>query len=1340
MNKLFIFLFCCFYAAFGFAHGDDKKVLLITGSHSSTSKNSLLKDQAKKYGVNIVVKNAASLDDELAVNEFLGADLVLFSGVSERDSKASFAKFTPILAGIDGRFIALRWLDADGLRKNVSVAEGERLDAYYSNGGIENMRRFAQYVHETVIEDSDEEVPAPIILPNKGIYHPEYTEKIFSSLEDYLSWHARLSKTPTEGLTSEGKLGKKPVVGLLFQRASLEAAETTLIDETIARFEKRGLEVLPFYFELSPRAKGYDDLLTLDGNVYVDAIANFRMIHWASQRKKEFEHLGVPVVQALSYFGGSQKDWEADSQGISAGMTPFQLVLPESSGVINPIIVAAMDRRSGKYQVIDYQLDHYVRSVSKLVDLKYKSNADKRISVMVWGDQDVGASFLNIPESLRSISSRLSDEGYGISKVKDSYFTDRIDRILSPFYRSYELQSLIDEDLADLMPVAEYLAWFNSLPEEVQNPINEFWGLAEDNFMVTKREGQSYFVIPRIRNGNMLVMRQPPRGSSEEEDKLYFHKATVPMNHYYLAAYYYGREYWGSDAIVHLGTHGSHEYLPGKERGLSLYDQSNLATWDTPIVYPFIVDNVGEAMQTKRRGSAVSIAHMTPPFAAAGIHGDLSDIHEVMHQYKNLDEGGVKEKTKQQVIDKCKELSLCEDLAWSDADIQANFSGFMDALHEYLEDLALQNQPLGLHSFGELPEEALVISTLIQMLGSDFYQQAAALESGNRHTHSHGGHTHSHDNDEHEHSGQGHHHNDEEDGLENSVGYETVKTYIVDGASIGNLDEALQASIKRGREVYAELTGIKELDHLVDSLAGKYIPVKTGGDPIRHPESLATGFNLYGFDPSKVPTKAAYEQGKEIVEGIISDYYTKHGRYPKKLAFSLWSIETMRQYGVLEAQALYAMGVRPVWRDDGRVTGTEIIPASELKRPRVDVVLSATGLYRDAFPNVMQWLAKAIEELAALKEEGNSIWDNAQRTKASLISQGIEESEAEYLSSVRIFSNESGNYGSGLGGSTIASDSWEADSKLADLYLARMGFFYGSDDSRWGQKAPEGVDLYAETLSGTDAALFSRSSNVYGLLSSDDPFQYFGGLALAIRNIDGKSPEMFISNLRDANRPKAESAAKFMSKELRTRAFHPRWVEEMKKEGYSGAVTMASNVSNFFGWQVMDPNIVREDQWQSFFEVYVEDSLDKGLNEWFEQVDPKAQASIIERMLEATRKEYWSPDKATLEKLVTRYQELVNKYDLVADNEKLREFASAQAAGFGLNLSLPQPEAPSLITDAPQGEQVEGQQLEKVEASSSESETRWLLIITGIACLLIFATGMAMQFRGQRSLNKTVNT
>lgn len=440
----------------------------------------------------------------------------------------------------------------------------------------------------------------------------------------------------------------------------------------------------------------------------------------------------------------------------------------------------------------------------------------------------------------------------------------------------------------------------------------------------------------------------------------------------------------------------------------------------------------------------------------------------------------------------------------------------------------------------------------------------------------------------------------------------------------------------------------------------------------------------------------------------------------------------MRHYGVLESQALYAMGVRPKWRQDGRVIGTEIIPASELKRPRVDVVLSATGLYRDAFPNVMQWMAKAIEELSQLKEEGNSIWQHSQATQAALIAQGLEEDEAVYLSSVRIFSNESGNYGSGLGESTIASDTWGGDSKLADLYLSRMGYVYGADVNRWGQSAPENVDLYAQNLSGTDIAMFSRSSNVYGMLSSDDPFQYFGGLALAIRNIDGVSPEMFIGNLRDAQRPKMENAATFLAKELRSRNLHERWVAEMKKEGYSGAVTMASNISNFFGWQVMDPNLVREDQWQSLFEVYVEDSLEQGLNEWFEEVDPKAQAAIIERMLEASRKEYWQADAQTLEILIKRYEYLVNNYDLVVDNNKLRDYIGEQSKGFGLNLSLPAPELAAQVTDqikaTEAAEKVQGQKLEQQEPST-KTPMPWLLIGAGLGCVLIFILGFLYQYR-----------
>jgi len=1281
------------------AAGDGKSILFLSGAHSNKAKVNLFRQAAAGKGLGVDQKPARQLEDTTeAAKLFESYDLIVFDGVSVRESKETYRKFAPVVKRLDSKFVPIQWLDGEELRKGVSREDAGILLDYYGNGGAENMSRMADFLNARIFASTGQAVEPPIVYPTVGIYHPSYDALVFGSLETYLRWRGE-------------RTGQKPVVGVLFQRSSIESASTQLVDETIKRLEARGALAVPFFFELSPQNSDYTPLLRKGGETFVDLIVNFRSIHWAGQRKIEFEKLGVPVMQALSYFDGDQKHWENNSQGISAGMTPFQLVLPESAGVTDPFIVAAVDRASGTTEVIDYQLQHLVDKALKVAALKHKPNGAKRLAVMVWGNRDVGASFLNIPESLRSIAARLNRESYDIPAVDSSYFTDRIDRILDPFYRSYQLDGLIEDDLAELMPVSDYLRWFNQLPEQVRKPIDDYWGEARDNFMVVSREGVNYFVLPRIRAGNLLVMRQPPRADNEEEDKRIYHKGTVPMNHYYLAAYYYARKYWGSDAIVHLGTHGSQEYLPGKERGLSLYDQGNLAVWDTPIVYPFIVDDVGEAMQTKRRGRATVVAHMTPPFAAAGLQGDLADIHELMHQYRSLDQGGVKEKTAQQIASRCVEKNLCKDIGWNREQINGDFDGFMEVLHGYLEELAGQNQPLGLHTFGELAEEPLLTSTLVQMMGREFTRRAGAFE---RQHYGRG-----------DRSGEAEHAEDLQagsDDLENLMGFKTVRDYVIGGADPSGLDGALQADIQAGRKHYENIAAISEWDHLVDFLAGNYVPVKNGGDPVRHPESLPTGFNLTGFDPGRVPTRAAYAQGLELTEQLIADYYQKHGRYPDKLAFSLWSMETMRHYGVLESQVLAAIGVRPVWSDDGRVVGSEIIPARELKRPRVDVVLSATGLYRDAFPNVMQWLAGAIREVAALREDNNSLWENTQKVKAELSAAGVDAAEAEYLSSVRIFSNASGNYGSGLGDAAIASDTWETDARLADLYLARMGYFYGEDDSRWGEKAPQGVDLYAKTLAGTDVALFSRSSNVYGLLASDDPFQYFGGLALAVRHIDGASPEMVISNLRDANSVKIESAAKFLAAELRTRQHHPRWIKEMMKEGYSGAVSMAGSVSNFFGWQVMDPNLVRGDQWQAFFEIYVEDKYQLQIGDWFEQVDPKAQAAIIERMLEASRKEYWDAAPETLRKLIERYQQLVNRHDLVADNEKLREFIGERARGFGLEVSLPAIEAPAAVL--PPTQLVEGQKLEKV-APSAEGEAASDFTLYGIllACLLFVLLG-----------------
>ncbi|HBY84416.1 MAG TPA: hypothetical protein DEO86_00940, partial [Colwellia sp.] len=531
---------------------------------------------------------------------------------------------------------------------------------------------------------------------------------------------------------------------VLLQRALIESEQTQLIDATIAQLEAKGVYVVPFFFELSPVSGDYSHLLQLpiagdkkgESNqdklsamqTDVDLIISFRNIHWANQRKVEFEKFNVPVMHAMTYYSGDKKAWENDLQGISANMMSFTLVLPENAGVTDPMIVAAMNMSDQNVEVIDYQLEHLINKAINVVNLKYKANEDKKLTVFVWGDKDVGASFMNIPESIEAISQRLANEGYNTSERDAEYLIANAKKILDPFYRDYQLTELLDNDLAELMPIDEYLTWFNTLPADLTQKITDHWGKPQDNFMAVEKDGKHFFILPRIRNGNMLIMRQPPRSDSKNDENMIYHQGLVPINHFYLAAYFYAREYWKSDAIVHLGTHGSQEYLGGKERGLSIYDQGNLAVWDTPVVYPFIVDDVGEAMQTKRRGRATVISHMTPPFAAAGLEGEIRNLHELMHQYKQLDQGGVKQKTATQLAKLCFDTNICKDLGWEQARIDQEFDKFIDALHIHLEALATANQPLGLHTFGHIPEQALTISTLVQMLGNDFTQRASEFE------------------------------------------------------------------------------------------------------------------------------------------------------------------------------------------------------------------------------------------------------------------------------------------------------------------------------------------------------------------------------------------------------------------------------------------------------------------------------------------------------------------------------------------------------------------------------------------------------------------------------------
>ena len=544
-------------------------------------------------------------------------------------------------------------------------------------------------------------------------------------------------------------------------------------------------------------------------------------------------------------------------------------------------------------------------------------------------------------------------------------------------------------------------------------------------------------------------------------------------------------------------------------------------------------------------------------------------------------------------------------------------------------------------------------------------------------------------------------------------------------------DKELKPYYEDAKKYYEGIQGSVELKNLLKALDGKYISTSTGGDPIRSPDILPTGRNMYGFDPSKVPTKAAYETGKELTEELIASYYAKHGVYPDKLAFSLWSIETMRHYGVLESQILYALGIKPVWKKGGRVVDMEIIPYKELKRPRIDVVISATGLYRDAFPNVMEYLDKAVKKIVELKEKSNFVRRNALALQKELEEEGMDEEKAKKLSTIRIFSNASGTYGTGLASKVMASGEWEDDAQMSDNYMDRMGFAFGS--GVWGEKVAK--KLYRKNLKGTDAAMFSRSSNVYGLLTSDDPFQYLGGIAQAVRNIDGKTPELFITNLRNKNKGKVESIQKFMSKELRTRYLHPQWIEAMQEEGFAGASEIVGLVQNAWGWEVMDPTTLRDDQWQEFVEVYVNDKHDLNMKEFFEKNNPDALAMITERFLEAIRKGYFKTDEKTIKKLVETYMEMANKHNVYTENEKFKEYVKGKAVGYGLSATLPakaQTEfntAPAqALSDAKQPEpKVKGQELTEQKNEPTKEDYRYLYFVLFI--LFVMMLGMLYEIR-----------
>jgi len=1278
-------------------------------SHTSKAKGELLTALSNDQPFSLVNFDATGKSESEIESAWKNSQLILLDGINPALSNWMFNKYQPLLERFaDVPVISLGDIDNPKMNQGLTPAIRHQIAAYFQNAGQKNYRNMMKYLSTAAFKLSHEKVESPHIVPKVGLYHTNFKHQVTQNSDAFFQWLA-----PQRN---------QSVIGIAIHRSVVDYQQQQIVDAIIAGLELKGAKAFGFFFEGEDEELTWPELLTdQQGNAKVDLIINYRALHYVEKRRKEFEQIGVPIIHALNYGDGDAKAFEKDNAGISASLTPFFLVMPEDTGSTDPVIISAHD--NGRKVVMQEQLNALIERAYNHSRLKHIANSDKRIATFIWnyppGEKNIGAAFLDVPSSLTEIVKSLKAQGYRVTEKDMQFFIDSAGELLRPYYRQENSAGLIEKNLADYLPLSVYQNWFNQLPDSVKQPIVERWGMPADNFMLTDHQGEQAFVIPRIQLGNFIVLPQGVRGENPKEHASLYHSTKTPVNHAYLALYLYTREVFKADAYIHLGTHGSQEWLTGKERGLSVWDAPNLAIGYIPVFYPYIIDNVGEAMQAKRRGRATIISHLTPGFAKAGLYADVAQLNELLTNYLMLEAGQTKANTQAEILKIANELNILKDLgieglrAKTDAGSEAaiftqKFDDNISKIQDHLKRLADQSQPLGVHTFGTLPKDAHLYSTLLQMLGEDFAKRASDYEKA-----------------------QGLSIKDEQAFDQRGVkklpaldGYQLLQAKI-EGRNLKGLSDQLSVDLAQATEYWKNFQQIAEINNLVSALSGKYIPVSHGNDPIRNPEAVPTGRNLIGFNPARVPSKEAFDAGATLMQQTIDDYHAKHGRYPEKLAFSLWSLETMRHQGALESQILYALGVQPKWNKQGNISELEIIPYETLKRPRIDVVISATGLYRDAFPNVMLRIADAIDKVAKLKESYNYVYRNSNALKASLLEQGKSEEDATYLSTVRIFSNESGNYGTGLAGASLASDTWETDDKLANLYLDRMGFAFGKDESRWSERV-SGDGIYKQVLSGTEGVIFSRSTNLYALLTNDDPFQYFGGIGLAVRSIDGKTPDMYVSNLRRKDQLKAQTMQDFLNQEMRSRYFHPRWIEAMQASGYAGATAIVDRVNNLWGWEVMTPDAVRDDHWQMFFSVYVEDKYALNMREFFEQANAEALAQIIERMLEAVRKGYWNTDAATIQKMVDTYTDLANTHDIETDNKKFTDYINEQAAGFGLAplmTALAQSQM-STTSTAAQKQQVSGQQLQQVEqTSSTKSKDLWVWLIM----LTIFATGFIAQ-------------
>jgi len=1152
---------------------------------------------------------------------------------------------------------------------SLGEVEREWVAAYFRNGGSANYRRLLDYTrHE---------------LDGKRWFaaSPEAAESIPDDVFFHLDEAVALEELEVfeEHLRAVGSYTPQGArVALVTSVPGPFNANRDHLDVIIRTLEERGMNVFP----ISARRKRLEMLRAVEPDLVV-YMPHGRLLDGPDSALAWLRERNVPVLSPLSVFG-PYEEWLEDDRGMFGSMLTMNVVLPEIDGAVAPFTVAAQFRDPAGYRIFDgipERVESFGDMVEQWLALARKPNAEKKVAIYFFrgpGLSALTAGGLEVVPSLHNLLLRLRDEGYRVDGLPDSEeaFAALIQKqgtVLEPYARG-AIESFFATGAPALVEVERYREWAGrGMPAELFRQVEEKYGPAPGRYLSTVRDGREHIGVARIEFGNVAILPQPLPAAGDDTFQL-VHGADVAPPHPYVASYLWSRYGFGADAILHFGTHGSLEFLPGKQIALSPLDWSDALIGTTPHFYVYTVSNVGEGIIAKRRSYATTVTHLTPAFQEGGTYDELGELEERLQTFSTMADGPLRAEYARSISARARALDLYPALRLDPSEDLTEEQIFQ--LTNLVEEIAYEKIPSGLYTLGRPYRPEQVLSTVRLMTIDPVAHSLADLDLvGGRVT----------DADLRNALLFNQRYRDPAGALIDRVLAQPTlvaqeierlvstddreRARAIAAASRGDVDPAEQRFSQAVLRIEESLSSVPvyldalrrspaaELDMAVNALAGGFVAPSPGGDPIRNPAAVPTGRNLFSIDAERTPSPEGWAVGVALAESLLESHLQAHGRYPRKVSFTLWPGDFIATEGATLAQAIYLLGVEPIRDPQGRVVDVRLVPADQLGRPRIDVVLQTAGQLRDLAASRLFLINKAVAmaaEAEAAEGSENFVRESAVRAEQALKERGLSPREARNLSTARVFGGIGGAYGTNIMGMVESGDRWSDEAEVARTYINNMGAMYGREDG-WGD-FQDGV--FEAALLDTEIVVQPRESNTWGPLSLDHVYEFMGGLSLAVRQVTGRDPDAYFSDYRNPSRPRVQELTEAVWVEARSTLLNPASIREYMDGGASSAERYAETFRNAYGWSVMKPDAIDDALWDQLHDVYVRDRHSLGLREFFERENPYALQEMTAVMLETVRKGYWNATPEQVREIATLHGDLVATHDascsaFVCDNASL---------------------------------------------------------------------------------------